>query len=343
MRAKLRVPACLAALWLPAQALAGGLSLGIEANSVFNQDMKLNAAPVLTRIETNNITQVTTFRSMNYFSMVDYFPADTVVSYNHRNRNIYDYFPAGTTVTYSRGWDNMDWSGHYVMLKLGYSSEFIEGSAKIGAASKALSRKEAEFFASTNTQNAAYLGRASGAVFEGMEVTFDKGFAYGFELKGQPYDTENFSVMAALRFDHAFNTVDAYKAVGIQYSTITTGLVLSQHTGEGTYDISHLRYGLSLTAALKFEHFVPFLGLDYMEGRLRVVQRKVTSSTWYSYPAGVVTSGTTVIEELTYTLRPKIPIGAAIGVTFPFERGGITIEGVMRSQNALKISGYIGF
>ncbi|MBI5882506.1 MAG: hypothetical protein HZB91_05315 [Elusimicrobia bacterium] len=343
MRAKLLVPAFLAVLWAPAQAWASGLFLGIEANSVFNQDMKLNASPVLTRIETNNVTQVTTFRSMNYFTMVDFFPSTTTISYDYRNRNITNTFPAGTTVTYNRGWDGIDVSGNYIFLKLGYSTEYFEGAAKIGAASKVINWKEVEAFASTNTANPAYLGRNSNTVFDGIQVAFDKGFAYGFELKGQPYENENFGVVAALRFDHSFNTVDLFKAVGIQYSTDTTGQVLSQYTGEGTTDISHLRYGLSLTATVKFEHFVPYLGLEFMDSRLRVVQRRVFANTEYAYPTGIVTSGTTVIEELTYTLKPKVPVGAVLGVTFPLERGGITLEGTMRSSNSLRVFGYIGF
>jgi hypothetical protein len=342
VRAKLLVPAFLASLLLPLQALASGLSLGIEANSVFNQDMKLNASPVLTRIETNNATQVTTFRSMNYFSMVDFYTSTTTISYDYRNRNITNTFPAGTTVTYNRGWDGIDVSGNYIFLKLGYSTEYLEGSAKIGAAGKVINWKEVESFSSTNTFNPAYLGRTSNSVFDGVQVVFDKGFAYGFELKGQPYENENFGVVATLRFDHSFNTVDTFKAVGIQYSTDTAGQVLSQYTGEGTVDISHLRYGLALTATVKFEHFVPYLGFEYMDSRLRVVQRRVFASTQYAYPAGTA-SGTSVVEELTYTLKPKVPVGAVLGVTFPLERGGITLEGTMRSSNSLRVFGYIGF
>ncbi|MBI5625178.1 MAG: hypothetical protein HY924_15480 [Elusimicrobia bacterium] len=343
MRANLGVTAFLAALLLPAQALAGGLSLGIEANTVFNQDMKLNASPVLTRIETDNVTRVTTFRSMDYFSMTEYFPSTTTVTYDYRNRNIFDTFPSGTTVTYNRGWDNIDVTGNYIFLKLGYATEYFEGSAKIGAASKVINWKEAEAFTSTNTYNPTYPGRTSSAIFDGIQVTFDKGFAYGFELKGQPYENENFGVVATLRFDHSFNTVDTFKAVGIQYSTAPTGEILGQYTGEGTVDISHLRYGLALTATLKLEYFVPYLGFEYMDSRLRVTHRKVFTSTQYAFPSGAVTSATSTIDELTYTLKPKVPIGAVLGITFPFERGGITLEGTMRSSNSLRVFGYIGF
>ncbi|MFA6317498.1 MAG: hypothetical protein WC943_08775 [Elusimicrobiota bacterium] len=343
MRAKPILLASLAALWLPLPALAGGLSVGIEANTVFNQDMKLNASPVLTRIETNNMTQVTTFRSMNYFTMVDYYPSTTTVSYDYRNRNIADTFPSGTTATYSRGWDNIDVTGNYIYLKIGYSTEYFEGSAKIGSASKVINWKEVESFVSTNTYNPAYVGRQSNAVFDGIQVTFDKGFAYGFEIKGQPYENENFGVMASIRFDHSFNTVDTFKAVGIQNSTTTAGEVLNQYTAEGTVDISHLRYGLSLTATLKLEHFVPYLGLEYMDARLRVVHRRAFTSTQYNFPSGTTASATSTIEELTYTLKPKVPIGAVLGLTFPLERGGITLEGTMRSSNSLRVFGYVGF
>ncbi|MBI5210981.1 MAG: hypothetical protein HY927_13510 [Elusimicrobia bacterium] len=296
---------------------AGGLSVGVETNAVLAQDMTLVADPTLTLIETDNKTSLTTFRTMSYFRQVNY-NAD------------------GSTTTTNRAWGNINNSSTYMFIKLGYATEYFEGSAKIGAANKTLTLKE-----TTNRFEARNdLSRDTRSVSEGISMEMNHGFAYGFEVRGQPYDTESISVLVSLRFDQAVNQGDRERTTSITYSTM--GAVLSQSSNESSFDISHLRYGLGVSAAFKFEHFVPFIGFDYIEGRFRVTQKDVTTSSVYSV-AGALTTGTSTISQVDYTLKPKVPIGAMLGFTVPFERGGITIEGRLRGDSSLRFSAYVGF
>ncbi len=296
----------------------GGISFGVESRSVFGQDMVLTSDPVLTRLQSNNLTSVATIRTMSYMREVA--------------------FNGLSTTTFRRKWSKIDNNSQYTYLRMGYSSAFMEGMVKVGAAGKLIALKETGESDVDNPGAAADI--ANQTIDFSYRAQWSQGFAYGFEIRGQPYESDNFSVLAGLHFDHIINNGDIQKQVSINVST--RSLELGRTTVERSNEFSHLRYGLTVSAALKFEQILPFLGLEYADARMRIQRKDVTVTQTFD-AAGAVTASETITDELAYTLKPKTLVGLVVGFTIPFERGGITLEGRMRGEDSLKFSGYIAF
>ena len=87
-----------------------------------------------------------------------------------------------------------------------------------------------------------------------------------------------------------------------------------------------------VTVGMRLEHFHPYLGLSYDDGILKGTNQTTSLS-----------GNTTTIENLAYIFKPKMKESLVMGLSFPFESGGISVEGRMEGETSISIAGFVGF
>lgn len=296
----------------------GGLTFGVEATSVFDQEMVLLSNPSVTRLRTDTLTSLSTLRSGDYFTDFD--------------------SPAGSSVTTIRTWEKIDHNATYVFLKTSYATEYLEVVAKLGGATKKIIRTEKSLRFKTPQPAGAPIEVANVGERSNV-VDLPPDFAYGFELKGQPYDSELFSVMTSLYFMKQTNNGRTSETFDVGLTT--GGTQISNNVVNRSVEMSQINYGLTASAMMKFESFMPYLGLGYGDGRLKSMIQ--TSSIAQTFTNGNLTASSTTAETIEFTLKPKIKPFLAIGFNFPFEKGGVNVEFRIRGETSMTVGGFIAF
>lgn len=294
----------------------GAFTIGMEAKSVLDQKLVLSNSPAMTRTRIDSLTQVSTTRSTNYFKDLD--------SVN------------GSTTTSLRSWDQLSGSGSYLFLKGSFATEYIEAILRLGAANKRIDHREK---ATTLTSKGGQPDVSGQSSDESTLVELPQGFAYGFNVRGEPYQTDDFIILLDAHFTQIFNKGN--KSQSFAVNTTTTGVVLSQNASQNLIDFDERLWGLTASVSMRLESFHPYLGLSYDDGILKGTNQLTTNV--QTYANGALTGGATTIENLQYILKPKSKVSLVLGLSFPFERGGVTIEGRMQGETSLAVGGFIAF
>lgn len=289
----------------------------MEAESLFSQDLKLRGDPSITLSRTDNLTGLTVTRAGNYFTQID--------------------SVSGTTTSAVRLWDKIDNSSNILFVKGSYSSEYFEGIVKLGAANKQITRREQ----STETaENATLATVVTNRTVQSSIIDIPQGFAYGFQIRAEPYATDDFSVVTDMRWNQMIYKAKTTDNLAISKSTTSVRQQNVSNLSDLDYD--EINYGASLTVAMKLGAVHPYVGLGYSDGKLKVTQKSSNITETYNAAGAVATSQTT-LQTTTYTLSPKTRISIIVGLSIPFEKGGVNIEGKMQGESSLKVSGFIGF
>lgn len=316
---------------------AGGFTVGVEGGTLFSQEFKLKTNPTVTRVITDNLTSVTRTLSNSYFKETILSSGSTTnfTTWNGAfTRKIT--LPSVSTLTVTRDWSNINHNAQYLFVKASYSTEYLEGILKLGTGTHRLTRKE------TSTLLREPPGAPAVATTDNIQTNLadlPAGFAYAFHLRGQPYQTDSFHIITDLHFEQAMHKgiTDSFVSVGKS----TSGATIGQTSVFRSIDMDQFGWGLAVSASMNLGAVQPYMGLSYADGSIKGIQR--TSVLDEVYTSGALTEGTTTIETVEYLLKPKVPISLLLGLTFPFDRGAITIEGKVQGQNMLTLSGFIGF
>jgi len=273
----------------------------------------------MTRTRTNNITNVSTTRTGDYFVEID---SQTAKS-----------------VTYLRHWDNINLSANYLMMKTSYSTEYLEAMIKVGPANTKISRRESAVATHFPFNGSAV--SVESAQYDSSIVDLPQGFAYEFRVRGEPYSTEDFSVVTEAFFNSLTNKGNGFTTSSVIKSTETEPVLMSRTFTQGHIEYEQFGYGIGVSVAMKLGTMHPYMGLGYTDGKTKVSQMSTRLDE--AYTGGVLTTGISTSEKLEYILTPKTKISLRVGFSIPFEKGGMNVEGKLGGENSLALSGFIGF
>ena len=210
--------------------------------------------------------------------------------------------------------------------------------AKLGAATKKIIRTEKTLRFTTPQPAGAPIAVANTGDRSNV-IDLPPDFAYAFELRGQPYESEMIAVLASIYFMKQTNNGRTSETFDV--ATTTNGVMVSNGVVNRSVEMSQINYGLTVSAALKFESFMPYLGLGYADARLKSMVQ--TSSIAQTYTNGALTASTTTSETMEFTLKPKNKPYLAIGFNLPFEKGGVNVEWRIRGETSMTVGGFIAF
>lgn len=305
----------------------GGFTLGIEAESIFSQDLQIYQSPTITRTRTDLTTGLSTIQSVPYFSQ------SSAVN--------------GTTTTFVRAWQNLDASGAYTYMKGSYSTQYFEFIAKLGAANRLVRVREHQI-GQTDAAGTTSITNDQTTFLSLAELP--QGFAYSLELRGEPYEGDSFRIMTGIHLSQMINKAtmrDDSQTIFTSSTNITQQLIHSQNR----VDYDEINYGFSIIGAIKTEHLVPYLGLYYNDGRYKITNTNLTVTQNLDKNGAFQAGSTSVLDTVSYVLTPKLQklvlfkakASLVIGLNFPFENGGITLEGKYQGQSSITLSGHVGF
>jgi hypothetical protein len=303
---------------LPGLARAeSGFTFGVEATSLFSLELKPKPNPSITRVRTDNLTSVSTTRSGDYFK-----DSDAV---------------NGTSTTYTREWSGISTSANFLFVKGSYSTEFFETIVKLGSANRRIDRKE-KTLDTIQPPGGASKTEENQSLTSSL-VDLPQGFAYGFEIRGSPYQTENFSVLASIHYTQSILRGTPIESSKVQ--TTTTGVMLTNTSTLQQVDFDHYDYGLTLAVTANLLAVHPYLGLAYADGKLKGRDRTATVNE--TYTNGAIATSVSTVQTIEYTMIPNKKVSFVAGVSFPFERGSVNLEGKMQGENSISINAVLGF
>ena len=138
----------------------------------------------MTRTQVNNTTSLSTTRVTDYF--------------NDINPNLTN----GSTTTTQRSWNNIQDSANYLFLKGSYATEYLELVLRLGMGDKRITYYETDYADTAQSGMPDNIGQGANT---NTLVSMAQGFAYGFNVRGEPYQTDDFQVLMDAHYTEMFN------------------------------------------------------------------------------------------------------------------------------------------
>ncbi|MDO8734204.1 MAG: carboxypeptidase-like regulatory domain-containing protein [Elusimicrobiota bacterium] len=298
----------------------GKLTVGIEAGTIFNQDLKLKENPNLTVTETDydTATSVTTTKNYDYF--------------NYAEPSAW-----GSTTTYTRSWGDIQNKTNILLLKCGYAvMEGMEAAVKLGIGDKRIYYTEK----TTEKYRSLWGNYDRNTTLTTRTNNFPQGFGYGLEIKGEPYKANNLRVQLGAQIYRQKNKVDLSDTYDIEKST--AGMTNDESWGKSSSEIEELGYQLSAVCSVKTGRLTPYFGLAFVDGNIKLKQKGY--SEYKNYSNGVFQQGARAERTVESELKPKNNFTMILGLNLPVNESGIiNVEGKLLGETSVSVGSSIKF
>ncbi|MFH1541116.1 MAG: hypothetical protein ABID79_04610 [Elusimicrobiota bacterium] len=302
----------------------GKLIFGIEAGTIFNQELEVKENPTMTVAETlyDTVESITTTKNYDYFY--------------HNQTDVW-----GDSITTTNSWEDIQNKANLLLLKCGYAiTEKIEAAIKLGVGDKRIYYTEKTI---TKYRSTSLLDNYDENTVSTTKINnFPQDFGYGLEIKGDLYRTDNFQVRLGAQVYQQKNKTDLSDCYSVEKSTmgVVNEILLDRYsldTEEFIYQIS-----LNCDCDLGYDYIKPYFGFAIVDGNIKFKREEYFDEKYYT--DGVFTDG--VKEETTVEaeLKPKNNFTLILGLNFPFdESGGINVECKLLGETAISIGSNVKF